>query len=478
MRRLGLILALLLALLGTAGVSAREIRQGDECIIPADEVIQDNLFVLCRVLTINGRVEGNLLGAASVATLNGTVTGDVYLLAGQLDFNGVVGENLHFVGPVLNVRSRARFDSPRSDLVAASLSANVAAALPGSATYLGYELRLDGEVNGEVNFWGGALMIGGTVGGDVNASVGDPDATAFPQWLNLLFPLFWNAQVQTPGLTLTEAGAITGDLRYTGPVEATLQGRVTGATVYTPVSAQPDLTQIIPEDQRGGREVSVYLAQVVQEFVTLLVIGLIGLSAAYRPLQLPLRQMQARPLWSLLLGVAGLILGILLWLTVIGLGVLLILLLAWLQLSSLVLIASVALVVVALGWAGIFFIGAWFVSRVLTALFIGRWLVRVAVGDDGSQRVTYLSLIVGLIVLALLASLPGVGWVLNLAALLFGLGAVIVQGSVQMRPAYERAPALVYRAPDAAPPPPPLVDDGGRAPGMDNLPEGFRWWDS
>ncbi|MBI5666952.1 MAG: hypothetical protein HZC41_03020 [Chloroflexi bacterium] len=476
MRRLALILTLL-ALLGMGRTAAREIRQGDECIIPATEVIQDNLFVLCRVLTIDGRVEGNLTGAASVATINGSVTGDISLLAGELTFSGTAGENLHFVGPVLRIEPDATFENPTGDLVAVTLSTDLDAAVQGSVTNVGYELKLGGSTGGEVNFWGGALDITGTVGRDVNAAVADPNATAFSQWLNLLFPLFWDTTVQKPGLVVAQRGRIEGDLLYTGPVEGTISGQVAGETVFTPISSQPDLTQIIPEEQRGGRELGIYLSQVLQELLTLTVIGLIGLSLAYRPLQLPLRQMQARPLWSLGAGLLALIVGVLAVFVIAGVGILLLIILGQLQLTGLSLAASIVLIVATLGSSGGFALVVIFISRVLVALFMGRLIVRVAVGDDGSRRITTISLLVGVIVLALLASLPVIGWVINLAALLFGLGAIAVHLIVQLRPAYERVPVLVYRAPDSAPPPPPIIEDSGKPPGMDNLPAGFRWWD-
>jgi hypothetical protein len=37
--------------------------------------------------------------------------------------------------------------------------------------------------------------------------------------------------------------------------------------------------------------------------------------------------------------------------------------------------------------------------------------------------------------------------------------------------------ALPSRSTEAHQFPPPMLDSGSRAPGMDNLPAGFRWWD-
>lgn len=45
--------------------------------------------------------------------------------------------------------------------------------IPGNIAAAGYQLVLNGDVGGEVNFWGSGLAINAAVGGDVDAVVGD-----------------------------------------------------------------------------------------------------------------------------------------------------------------------------------------------------------------------------------------------------------------------------------------------------------------
>ncbi|NWG16693.1 MAG: hypothetical protein HXY41_08665 [Chloroflexi bacterium] len=476
-----LIILTLLVLLGSGGAAAQEVRQGDTCLIEAEEVVASNLFVLCRLLTIKGQVQGNLSGAASVIEIGGSIMGDIYLLGGELRFNGTAGENLHFLGPVLQIGPQARFERDTGDLVSLSLSTSLDAGadIPGSVTYAGYELNLDGRVGGEVNFWGAALKVSGTVEGDVNANVGDPNNTTLAGWLNLLFPLFWDSAVQNPGLIVASEGQIAGNLRYTGPAAGLIEGAVAGETVFTPVSFQPDLSQIIPEEQPSGRELGLYLSQVLQELLTLAAVGFIALAVAFRPLQATARQLRARPLLGVGAGLLFLAAGVLVLLALILVGSLVLIILARLQLYGLTWAGSLALVVTALGGAGTFALVVAFISRVIAALVVGRLLVEVVVGDDGSPRISYIGLMVGIVVLALLVSLPAVGWVVYLVAIVWGLGAVPLAIQHRLRPAYDRAPALPFRlsaAESPTAPPPPILDDTRQAPGMDNLPPGFKWW--
>src|SRR5262245_46115326 len=100
-KRILVVAVLMLLVLGHGTSAAREIRQGDQCVVNVTETITGNLFALCRTLIVNGHIEGNLIGAATRGEINGTIDGDVYLLSGQLDVNGMVGGDMHFGGAVL-----------------------------------------------------------------------------------------------------------------------------------------------------------------------------------------------------------------------------------------------------------------------------------------------------------------------------------------------------------------------------------------
>jgi hypothetical protein len=75
--------------------------------------------------------------------------------------------------------------------------------------------------------------------------------------------------------------------------------------------------------------------------------------------------------------------------------------------------------------------------------------------------------------------LPFVGLLVNALALALGLGAIlltVVQFQLREQPRRQFAPVTLPAAPEDARqiPPPPIGQQPGT--GMENLPEGFRWW--
>jgi hypothetical protein len=490
MKRVWVVLLLLLLVLGHGSASAREVRQGDQCVIGANEVIEGNLFAMCRTLIINGLVQGDLMGAATRGVINGEVTGDVYMLSGQLDVNGTLGGDLHFAGAVLRLLPAAQFANEESDLIGASLSTTLAdgVTIPGSVTNIGYQLLLDGAVGNEINFWGAALTVNGSAGGDVEATVGDPQS-GISQLQTLLIPFSWDVELTNPGLLIGNNASVAGDLQYSGPSEGILDGTVDGQIVYTPVITQPDLTQIIAEDEGAPRGLSVYLSQVLREFATLAIVGVVGLSILPRPLQTPVKHIESRPLPSMGLGLLTFILAFPIVLMLIIFSVVVIFILLLLQLDSLLLsLVSGTLLGTLVGANSIFFFVAIFISRVIVCLWAGRSLLRLALGADSSPRMTYIGLLIGVGILALLSSLPVIGWVINALTLFLGLGAVVIGAQSQARlyrdvgpPTSLRvgvsAPLLPRRPERSHPFPPPIIDDHVQSVGMENLPEGFTFWD-
>ncbi len=479
MRRWLMALVVGLLLLPTIPTDAREVRQGDQCVVAANEVITQDLFVLCRILLVEGRVTGSLTGAVVEARIRGTVEGDIYLLGGQLEISGQAADDVHFAGAVFNALPTSTLGG---DLISLSINALVEApALTGSVTGIGYQMALDGAVGREVNYWGSALHINGLVRGDVEAHVGDPQS-GIAQLQTVLSFLRWQVDLLNPGLVIGQTGIIEGQLAYSAPAEGQILGRVTGDVMFTPTDVTPDITQIINAEEEDG--LRLFLAHVFREFTGLAAIGIIALLWFKRPFQAPLRPLQNRPVLSLGTGLLTLLASFLLVLLVLVVVIALIVLLATLQLeNSLTLSLSALAGSLWLISTSSFYFAALFISRVLVAFFIGRLLVRVAIGDDGSQRIAFASLFVGLLITAILISLPGFGTLISWLAALIGLGAMTL--AVQQALQALRYPSALPLRPPIPPaqrsgiilPPPPPLDDSAAPPGMDNLPPGFRWWD-
>ncbi len=482
---------LILLLAGIQLASAHDVQQGDKCVVAPNSTISGNLFALCRTLTVNGHISGNLIGAATTAVINGQVDGSIYLLAGQLDMNGTVGESLHYAGVVLKVNDGAKFEGSRSDLIAVSLSTNVAKSvnIPGSLIDLGYQVSVDGTIGGETSFWGSSLTVNGTLTGDVEAQVGDTNADV-SQLQSLLIPFPIDLTLNQPGLHVNEGALVAARLHYSGPTEADIAPNTTMQDpIYTPVLVQPDLTQIALGEQDQSRGLSVYLAQVVREFLTLGIIGLIGLLLVPRALQAPQRSLRARPLPCLSVGLLSFIISFVAVPFVILLSILVVVAVGLLQVNELTIVIGTILGVTDIGGASVLFFVVIFVSRVVLCLALGRALIHLLFGDDHSSRAIWLGLLVGIVLLSVVASLPVIGWIVNAVAAFLGLGAILIilQSRIELARDANPPPRIVTVAPAAmprrsedprlVPPPPPILDDNPPPVGMSNLPEGFHWWD-
>ncbi len=478
-RRLFIVLALLLVLgnFGAASAStmARDVLQGDQCVIAADDHLEGNVFVLCRTLVVSGVIDGSLFGGASDIQIDGTVLGSLYLVGAQLNVTGEVGGDIHFAGGVIDLQPSAHLSDPHADLISLSLNTLIENThVPGSVTTVGYQLLIDGTVGREVSFWGSALTIDSMVGGDVTATVGDPSSTGVTELRTLFDFLPVDIALVSPGLRVGADGMIDGTLRYSGPVEGDIAARLPNPPEFTPVLAQTDFnlsTQVSFLDRLRD-----YAAQVVREFVSLVLVGVIGLLVMPRTLQAPIYSLRVRPLPSLGVGLLTFIISFPIFLIVILLSVALMLLLSLLRLGDLALIGGLIVNIVNVGAAGLFFFTAIFISRVIVSIALGRLTVRLLLGDRPERYMTYVSLLIGVVLVALAASLPYVGWIFNALAAFFGLGATLMLIQRQLDAARHAARPEPTYPEEARQLPPPLIEDTPRAPGMENLPEGFHWW--
>lgn len=485
LRRLRLLMILSIILLFTGTVSARDVLQGDQCLIPADRTIKGDLFALCRDLIIDGHVEGNVYALAFTIEVNGSVGDSLYLISSRANITGESGGDLAFAGVELVV-DQAHFTHDRADLLSLSISTTLedSVILPGSITTLSHQLIQNGAVGGEINFWGNALLLNGTVSRDVAVNVsssqnGDPSQSDI---LLIPFRLFGsNLTLHAPGLIVSESGRIEGDLRYTSPQEAQLDGEIVGESIHTPIVTRPDFIQMNITDEENTQWFEHYINAAIREFITFTVIGLLAVLIFPRSFQAPVPNLYRRVFSSLGIGVLAFFLSFAIWFVVLLILLLLVGLFVFLQLGDLSIMTVMILLAINVGGGAAFYFVVLFISRAVVAYAIGRILVRLVLGEHSSPNLPYIIVLVGSAVLSLLVWLPVVGWVINSLALLLGLGAIslyLFQTTTTRNPkpilpdfshilGEETAPIAL---------PPPITAPINRPPGMDNLPEGFSWW--
>lgn len=415
------LLVALLSLLTCGAAFARGVQQGENCSVPADAVIQGALFAFCQTLDIAGRVEGNVIGIGLRATISGEVSGNVYLAGLELDVTGAVDGDLHYVGLMLELASAdtARRQVLRGQLIFAALSFALDSETEffGPITGVGYQALINGEVRGEVNYWGSAFALNNRLEGDVYTTVGNPESDV-SDVETLLLPLGIEFSPATPGLVITGNGSIRGDLEYIGPAEATIEGEISG--VVTHYSTIP---VFIPELPQRGLATLVY-DNFKREFTVLLTVGILGIVFAGRRFRYPLTQMRRRPARSFVIGMLLFIISFPIMLILLLATLVIVLLLLVLNLEGVALPLGVFLGLVDVGLIGIFYFCAIFVARAIFALGLGRLVMQVAMGRGNARRRPRMSMLIGVGLLALLTSMPGVGFLFNAGALFLGLGAI------------------------------------------------------
>lgn len=494
MRRVRLIVLIWLTwmLFSVNPLAARGVLEGDTCLVEADETVDGTLFAVCRDLVIEGRVSGSVFALAIDARISGRVDGSVYIGAWRTQVDGEIGGSLHFGGAALDIISGADFDSEQGSIVSAAISTLIGAdRIPASVTSIGYQLTVTGAVAGEVNFWGTALTLEGQIDGDVYAEVGDPQSTGVLELGALLSPL--DVRLAQPGLLVTEDAAVGGQLIYRSVAEGTIAGTLANDATFIPY----ERAILIEQPTDLGQGLRNYLAQVAREFITLGLVGLVTLLLLPRILQAPLDSIRWRPIPSLGIGLLTFILSFPIFLIVLAISIVLILVVGLARLSDLTAATAVLLGVVNFSGAGLFYFVAIFISRVIVGVAIGRLLARWLWQESTSLRAWIVSLGVGLLVLALLASLPLIGWILNALAAFLGLGSIITYIQQQLDRVRESSASAQTRVtvgiPTGAPPLPddppyhrPVLpapsmpdfqSDAPNGPGMDNLPDGFSWWE-
>ena len=486
------LLAIFISLCSTGVVLARAMRQGEHCTVAADEVIEGTLFTFCQNLLVEGRVEGNIIGIALRATISGEVTESVYLIGTQLDLTGVIDRDLHYAGIVMDLYAPdegAIHHPVKGQILFATLSTTFdeSVAIDGRVTGIGYQLLVNAHIQQEVNFWGSAFVLTNTIDNNVYLTVGDPDSSG-SDLKPLLIPLDINQEIIDPGLLISTSGTIKGTLTYLGPVAGDIQGKVEGRINYSPTTPL-----IIPISNDDEGTINIFFSQFIREITVLFTVGIVGLLFAPKLFPTPITNLRTRPVSSFVIGMLMFIVSFPIVLILLLLTAIIVLVLALLHLDGILIVALAFLSLVDSTVIGVFYFMAIFVARAIFALGLGRFLVRLTLGHNGSQRIDALSLVVGVIILAFVATLPAIGFLFNAAALFMGLGAItsiFLEWLQFLRdttytnvrsPRFER-PALPPRFitnDDMAQMPSPYKTLGNRLPpppdeiGMKDLPDGF-----
>ncbi len=409
------ILIAVMALFFVAPARAAEIIDDDDTII-IDEDIADDVYAFAETIIVNGTIEGDLIAFGQSLELNGTVTGDVAFFGGWATINGEVQDDLRSGAYLVTI---GRTGIIGDDLLAGAGAVQMeAGAAVGGDLYAAASKVSVGDVAGNVGIGAESIRVNGTIGGDASLSYSGASSYTY-DWTRNMPPEYPAIQSIPQGLTFGTSGEIAGDLNYT------TDNPFDGIEQY--VSGQTTFSQVVTDAYEGET------ASVVHPFVRYLgrAAGFIAIGALMSLIALKLFPgITAKSLETLKtqtgasFGVG--VLGYLGWWFLLGVfGLLLFGLMALGGLNT-GFVGPVFRGVTLLGtsiWAIFMLVTKW-LSIILFALLIGKPLHRMLASDEGAP---YLSFLLGLVVVALLVSIPFLsGLLLTPVIRAFTLGAFLL----------------------------------------------------
>lgn len=424
-------LAALLALMGSTPAYAFDGRGGDRVVIASGEVINDDLYVGAQEFVLEGTVKGDVTAFAQTVTINGKVEGDLMTAAQTVAVYGEVTGTIRMAGSALFVAETAKIGG---DLVGAGYSLEVQ---PGTAigqdlVFAGQQILLAGDVTRNVKVATAAFELRGKVDGDVTAEVGDASQASAPIPPTMFMPQITVAIPGVkPGLTVAPSASITGNLQYTQSQDLAIPA---GAVLGKVIRTLPSTTSQTPVRQEtSAQKVGKWALGFLRHSITLILIGLFLLWLFPTFMRSLSENLRTKPLPSLGWGAVAWVAFFFAVLAVIAVTIIAAIVFGLLTLGQLsgtvVWLGLVAL----FGLIVAFVLLTTFVAKVVFGIALGKWIFTQFHSSLAEHR--YWPMVVGvLITLAVTALLsfpliPGfLGWLVNLAVVLLGLGALWLWG--------------------------------------------------
>ncbi len=400
-------------------------REGSEIIIPKDETVEDDLYIAAEKIIINGTIQGDLTAAAKTIIINGAVEGDLLAAAESVVINGTVKDDARVFAAAVQLAPNAQIGD---DLLfsGASLETKSQSLVSGDLLAGASQALVAGDTGGNLYVAVSAFELFGRVKGDVSAYVA-PSEENEP-----MPPMFFGPtmEINIPsvrtGITLGKNAKIEGNFRYTAAKKISFpQESVDGEISRIETYAGFD------KPQSAQEKFEAWAWSVLRTIFSLLLVGLLlgwlfpNFMAAE---EYALRTASAGIFgwgivayalffFALLVVVTG---------TVVGAAFFGFLSLGGLS-AFVFFLGSLLLFALVLGFV--------FVAVYLSKIIVGRWggnLILARIKPEWVNHKVY-PLLVGVVLLALLTSIPSLGWLVKLTVLLFALGALWVLGNQAFR---------------------------------------------
>jgi cytoskeletal protein CcmA (bactofilin family) len=323
-------------------------------LLTSDNTIEENVYLAGASVVVSADIVGDLFVAGSTVSIGTDVDGDVFVVGADVDITGDISGDLRLASG--NVRISGNIGGEL--LIAGGLVQILpSSTIGGDIHAAGGEVHLNGDVEGSVLAYSEKFVQAGSIAGDLNANVAEE-------------------------LVLKEGSQVAGSLQYRAPAELENTDQVAGEVVYD--------GQVTTKS--NAKDFSLMVNGVFTLFFIVKALGLL-LAAILFVVVLPkLAQSHTKKslkgFWSNVisgLGVAIIvpILAVLLMVTGVG------------SMLSAILIGSYALASLCAG--------------IMASVVFGFW-VQKNLTKKSNLTVTWVSALVGVLLLGALGLVPVIGW--------------------------------------------------------------------
>ncbi len=433
---LAVMLVMVLTLGSASPAQAAEIR--DTGVLNANETIDDDLLIGGDQVRVDGTVNGMLLAGGNTVTVNGTINGDAVIFAQSVIISdkAVITGNLFAGAQTVDVRGAV------SGSIAAGSASMVHSSKVGRNIYYGgysletttgssverglyvgaYQAMLKGSIARDLNAGVAALELDGSVGGNAVVEVARPDQRGPEPYFYGPYGAQMPASIPS-GLRIGPDAKINGKLVYTSETNQStaIQAAPAGGVVYqTPV----------PRESGQGRPVVVrtvspaltWLYKFLRELITLLLLGLLAVRYLPAVMSRTGEIVRGKPAQSAGYGLVTIIVGytaaIMAGMLILALGLFL----------ALVTLGGLSSTVFGIGFSGLSLVMAAFtlvvsyVSKLVVAYLVGNLILAGA--SPALQGRRYWAIGLGVLIYALVHSIPFLGWVVAVLVTIIGVGAL------------------------------------------------------
>lgn len=343
---------------------------GESVVLPAGRVVDGNYFASGGTVVVSGTVNGDAYVAGGNVVVEGNVKGDLLVAGGSVTIRGNVGQDVRAAAGHFTVAGTI---GKNVTIIGGNGTITDGTRLGGSVVAGTGNLSVFAPIPGDLTVGAGTLLLGNKVSGDVTAGVGK--------------------------LHLTGDGAITGDLSYWSREEASIdQGAtVSGTTKFVRVEQKAvDRTK-----WKGPAGTGIWAGVKFMNLLSALVVGAVLLLLAPGLILRAARQVIEHPGKTIGVGFLTLFIApiacVVLFVTVIGIPLALI--------------------------TGAIYLIMLYNAKIVASLAVGL-LVLPAIGKRA--RIGW-AFVAGIVLYGIFSFVPFVGWIVGFIALLFGLGAIVLE---------------------------------------------------